>query len=202
MNKGYHMKKFALAAALAVASILPARADLSPLLGVYNADNVTFYPGLLTYPNGPFQAMGRIYGTTATVATGTGTSEQILGTYSLPANALDAAGRRLRIHAVFSKAANTNATTAKLYFGSAVITTPSNTTSGAGSELELNVVKTASNTQIVTGRGSMGTAAVTPYSAAGAETDTAAIVIKATCTDGTSQAADCTLQDFWVEYLN
>ena len=148
------------------------------------------------------QPAGCLFDTTATAATATGTSEQVLATYSLPANSLDYIGRRLKIHAMFSKAANTDSVTAKLYFGSEVVSSGANTTSGAGMTLDLIVVKTGASTQIVTGQGLSGTTAVTPYSAAGAETDTAAIVIKASCTDGTSAAADCTLQDMEIDYVN
>lgn len=44
---------------------------------------------------------------------------------------------------------------------------------------------------------------MTPYvNAAGSDTDTAAITIKATGTDGTDSAGDIVLDDFTVEYLN
>lgn len=177
--------------------------ELSPLLSTQNADNVTFYAGLKTYPNASFKAMGVVYGTTATAATATGTSEQTLATYSLPANALDKAGRRVRVRAAFTTAANANNKTMKLYFGSSVITTPTAATNAKNAVLELVVVKTGSSTQIVSGTGIVDTTPVTPYvNASSAETDTAAIVIKATGTDGTSSAADITLDDFQVEYMN
>lgn len=142
-----------------------------------------------------------IAGNTATAATATGTTEQTLATYSLPANALNAVGRRLHAHAQFSTAANTNTKTFRLYFGAQVV---SNTTavSAAGSVLDLYVIKSGSNTQIVAGMGQSGTVLTTPFSAAGANTDTVAIVIKATCQDTTSAANDCVLQDFAVQWLN
>lgn len=142
-----------------------------------------------------------LFGNTATAATAIGTTEQTLATYSLPANALNSVGRRLKIHGQFSTAANTNTKTFRLYFGAQVI---SNTTaiSAAGSLLELQVIKSGANTQIVTGWGQSGTVLTTPFSAAGANTDTAAIVIKATCQDTTSAASDCVLQDFYVRWIN
>jgi hypothetical protein len=146
---------------------------------------------------------GVLYGISASVATATGTSEQVLGTYSLPANSLDKAGRRLRISAAFANAANANNKTAKLYFGSSVISTPTAATNGKHTWLDLYVNKTGANTQLVYGSGCVDTTPVTPYvNASSAETDTAAITIKATGTDGTSSAADITLIDFLVEYLN
>lgn len=161
-----------------------------------------FGAGNTTNGAATLQPAGCLYGTSAAVATATGTSEQVLATYSLPAGALDAVGRRLHIRAAFSKAANTDSVTCKLYFGSESVSTGANTSSAAGMLLDLWVVKTGESTQIVTGAGQQGTTAVTPYAAAGAETDTGAITVKASCTDGTSAAADGTLQDFEVVYLN
>jgi hypothetical protein len=196
------MKRLLLAAFLALA-VAPAHAERSPLLGIYNADNVTLYAGQKVYPAGGFHPMGVVYGITATVGTGTGTSEQTLATYSLPANALDATGRRLRIRAAFKLAANTNNKTMKLYFGSSVITTPTAATNGKNAYLEMEVVKTGASTQIVWAKGLVDTTAVTPYvNSSSAETDTAAIVIKATGTDGTSSANDIVLVDFSAQYMN
>jgi len=202
------MKRLLLACAASCAVVAGvvymARAtELSPLLSTMNADNVTFYPGLLSYPTGSFQAMGVIFTTHAAVGTTTGTAEQTLGTYSLPANALDQAGRRLRIRAAFVYGATANNKTAKLYFGSEVITTPTAASNGTSAFLELTAVKSGSSTQLVWGDGVNATTPVTVYtSTSAAEIDTAAIVIKATCTDGTSAANDCTLVDFAVEYMN
>jgi hypothetical protein len=196
------MKRLLLAATL----LLPIAAsanERSPLLGTMNADNVTLYPGLLTYPNGPFHPMGTIYGTTAIQATAGGTAEQTLATYALPANALDAAGRRLRIRVAFHCATNSNNKTMKLYFGSSVITTPTAATSNKNAVLEMDIVKTGASTQIVWAKGIVDTTSVTPYvNASSAETDTAAITLKATGTDGTDSAGDIVLDDFSVEYMN
>lgn len=193
---------FLILALLFAAAPAYAQTELSPLLSTQNADNVTLYAGRQVYPAGAMHPMGVLFTTTATKGTATGTSEQTLATFSLPASALDQPGRRIRITAMFSKAANVDAVTGKIYFGSETISTGSNTTSGAGMFLSLEVVKSGSSTQIVWGNGQSGTTNVTPYSAAGAETDTSPITIKATCTDGTSAANDCVLQDFYVEYMN
>lgn len=177
--------------------------ELSPLLGGSNADNVSLYAGLATYPNGAFHPMGVLYTTSATAATATGTTEQTLGTFSLPANALDAAGRRLRVQASFHFATNGNVKTARLYFGASVISAGALTGSNVNGVLTLDVVKSGSSTQIVTGTGIVDTAVITPYvNAAGTDTDTAAIVIKFTGQDGTSSAADIVLDDFYVQYMN
>lgn len=179
-----------------------AQTELSPLLGTYNADNATFYPRL-TYNAGGYGPMGVIYSTSTTTATAGGTAEQTLATYSLPANALDKAGRRVLIHAAFHCASNTNNKTMKLYFGASVITTPTAASNNVNAVLDLVVVKSGSSTQIVSGTGIVNTTAVTPYvNAAGADTDTSAIVIKATGTDGTDSAGDITLDDFQVIYAS
>lgn len=198
------MRKILMLAAMLVT--MPALADVSPLVGIYNADNVLLWPGLLTYPacgsSCAFRPMGIIYTTSAAVATASGTTEQVLGTYSLPANALDQAGRRLRITAQWTTAANTNNKTAKLYFGSASLSSGTVATSAAGIFLTLEVVKSGSSTQIVTARGQAVTTSLALATTAATEDDTAAIVIKATSTDGTSAASDMVLQDFKVEYMN
>lgn len=146
---------------------------------------------------------GLIYTTTATAATGTGTSEQVLGTYSLPANALDTVGRRVRMRASFSAAANGNNKTFLCYFGASVITSGVLTTNAKNGFCEIHVVKTGASTQIVWANMLVDTTWITGYkNTASAETDTAAIVIKMSGTDGTSSAGDIVLNDMAVEYLN
>ncbi len=180
-----------------------ARAELSPLLGVYNADNVDLYAGKQVYPNGKFHPMGVLYSTTATAATGAGTAEQTLATYSLPANALDIAGRRIRVKCAFHMATNGNNKTIILYFGASSITTGVLTDSNKNGWLSLEIVKSGASTQIVWGTGQHDTTMITPYvNASGADTDTAAITIKATGTDGTDSAGDIVLDDFYVQYMN
>lgn len=185
-----------------------AQPELSPLLSVYNADNVTFYTGRIVYPAGAvgnsFHAMGLVYSTIAVVpSAGSVTSEQILGTFSLPANALDTTGRRLRIRAVFHCGTNGDNKTLTLYFGASSITTGVVTTSNKNAVLNLEVVKSGSSTQIVTGTGFLDTTVITPYvNASGTDVDTAAIVIKATGTEGTGTASGIVLDDFSIEYMN
>ncbi len=152
----------------------------------------------------PVMPMGIIYGTNASVAGTTGTGEQTLGTFAMPAGTLDVVGRRLKITASFSHAANSNAITPKLYFGSEALATAADSTTGSAAMIQCYVLKTAASTQNVDCWGLGGAAGVVPvtYSAPGStETDTAAITIKATCTGGTS-GADCTLTNFAVEELN
>lgn len=142
-----------------------------------------------------------VVGNIATAGIATGTTEQTLATYSLPANALNVVGRRLRAQAHFSTAANTNTKTFRLYFGAQVVSIAT-AVSAAGGYLEMDVIKSGANTQIVTGRGQAGTVLMAPFSAAGANTDTAAIVIRASCQSSVSAANNCVLQDFSVRWLN
>lgn len=198
------MKRILLAAAaVLLLPIVAFATELSPLLGTMNADNVTLYPGLLTYPSGPFHPMGALYTITAAVPTATGTSAQTLGSFSLPANALDQAGRKVRITAAFNTAANTNSKTCTLNFGSESISTGAMTTSAEKAFMEMIATKTGASTQIVWATGQANVTNLTPVVAASStETDTAAIAITAICTDGTSSAGDATLVDFFVEYMN
>lgn len=195
-------KLLAVLGALSLGFVATAQAELSPLLGTMNADNVTFYPGLVTYPAGGFHAMGMIYGTSAAVGTSTGTGEEVLATYSLPANALDVAGRRVRIHASWHMASNGNNKTIKLYFGASVISSGTLTDNNKNGRATMDVVKSGASTQIVNATMQHDTTMITPYLNAGSDTDTAAIVIKMTGQDGSASANDIVMEDFYVEYMN
>lgn len=142
------------------------------------------------------------YAAPAAVATATGTGEQVLATYSLPANALSYVGRSIRVHAAFAAGANGNNKTFKCYFGASVISSGVLTTNAKNGICDLWIVKTGASTQIVTGTMLVDTTAITPYVNAGTDADTAAIVIKMTGTDGTSSAADITMEQFFVEAVN
>jgi hypothetical protein len=146
--------------------------------------------------------MGVVYNLPAPVATAAGTGAQTLGTYSLPANAFDVAGRRVRVTAALTTAANTNTKTCTLNFGSESISTGAMATSGETAALSLVATKTAASVQTVWAKGNINTTLIKPVVTTGAETDTAAIVITAICTDGTNSVGDATLQDFYVEYMN
>lgn len=149
-----------------------------------------------------YAPMGTINVNTTSTGTGADTTEDTLTTYSLPANTLSAAGKGLKIRAWGTTAANADNKTMKLYFGSEVIATPTAATNNKNWYLELEVYKTAANAQVVDGRGIVDTTAVTPYFATGTETDTAAITVKATGTNGTGNANDIVIKGFIVEMLN
>lgn len=184
----------------------PLQQECSPSLGTMNADNVTLYAGRrVSCPPttvGAFHPMGVVYNLPAPVASASGTGAQILGTYSLPANGFDVAGRRLRATASFTTAANTNSKTCVLAFGSETISTGAMATSGETATLSLVATKTAASVQTVWATGYENTTLIKPVVTTGAEADTAAIVVSVTCTDGSNSAGDVTLQDFYVEYMN
>lgn len=165
-----------------------------PIAGVGgNAPNMSGIAGQLF-------TMG-VAGQTVPVGTATGTTEQVLGTYTLPAGALDVQGRRIRVHATYLAANNADVKTIKCYFGASVISVPVTVSAATVATCNLDVLKNGSNTQQVTGTAFNGTYTV-PTFTAGADTDTSAITIKTSATDGTSAANDLTLEDFYVEYLN
>jgi hypothetical protein len=179
----------------------------APLLGGQNSDNVTFQAGRRVWPDplGNFHAMGCLYTTTAGSALATGTSEQTLGTYTIPAYTLDLAGRKLRIRTSWSTAANTHGKIMKLYFGSTSISTGSVTTASAFPMLELNVTLADTEDRArIWGWGFGGTDGVTLVRSTAVllTSFSTAIEIKATGQTDTSAASDITLFDFAIEYMN
>lgn len=145
---------------------------------------------------------GQIFSAPANVPTGTGTTEQFLSTYVLPPNYLARTGQSIRFKATFLFAANTNNRTPKIYFGTTITKTGTvNATSGGSASLECVVTKSGTDTQNSACVGLDGVTNVVQTFPAGTEDDGAGINIQASCTDGTSSAADCVLKTFIVESL-
>jgi len=143
---------------------------------------------------------GVLYKDGSSSATGAGTSEQVLKTFSIPANYL-AVGNIVRLRAWGSTGANANNKTMKLYFGASVITTPTAATNNKNWFLDMTVIVTAAATQSVAGTGIVDTTSVTPYFNAGTDDTTAAIVAKVSGTDGTDSAGDIACKGFTIEIL-
>lgn len=135
----------------------------------------------------------------AGVGNGADTTEDTLFTFTLPANSLDIPGRSLFITAFGSFANNAHSKHARMYFGSEVIDSGANTTTGGiGWVLEMTIVKTAASAQQISSQSIAGTVHGGCTQQAGAETDTAAITIKVTGQTGTSGAGDIVCNGFIV----
>lgn len=147
------------------------------------------------------QVGGGLYTSIASVATATGTAEQTLGTYSLPASWLNYNGRKLVIRASFTAAANGNNKTFKCYFGSSVISSGVLSTNAKSGSCELYVTRTGASTQIVYGNMLVDTTPITGYVNAPLNDTSSAITIKFTATQGSAQASDVVLNDFWVQRI-
>ena len=144
-----------------------------------------------------------LYTSTASVGTSAAATEQTLGTYSLPASWLAYNGRKLVIRASFSAGANGNNKTFKCFFGASVISSGVLTTNAKNGSCEMYVTRIGASTQIVYANMLVDTTPITGYvNLSSAETDTAAITIKFTGTNGSASANDIVMNDFSVVALN
>lgn len=124
-------------------------------------------------------------------------TEDVLATFSIPANTMGLNGvQGFEIEAWGHFATNGDNKQAKLYFGASSIATGVVTDSNKNWFLKLRVYRTGTNTQIVVGNGQHDTTMITPTSAAGAEVETGAIVAKVTGQETSANTANsitCTL---------
>lgn len=143
-----------------------------------------------------------MYASDAEVAGVAGTGEQILGSYSLPANSLYKNNQALRIRAIFKHAANTQVIDPKLYFGSVSLLLEDCATSGQAVSLSMLVARRSAGNQMIfkENSGIASAAGAIPSYAAGTEDETAAILIKATV-QGDTTGADMSLESLRVEFL-
>lgn len=135
-----------------------------------------------------------------------------LQTYQLPANSLTVAGRGIRIRAWGTTAANGNAKTVRLVFGSATLVTKMLATGVAGTwEIEATILRTGASAQDyyakaynnnATGLGTADIATVFVQASFGTatQTETAAIDIKVQSTVSTAND-DIVSQGLIVEYI-
>lgn len=138
-------------------------------------------------------------------STTTGTGGQVGHTYSLPANSLVDNGRGIRIRAWGHTAANANNKTVQINFGASTYTTGAIGANGKDYYIEVTVVRTGSNAQTWVAQ---GYANALPISFAGSattgtltQTESGAITISTTLTDGTSSAGDIVESGFEVDAL-
>ncbi|MBV9984493.1 hypothetical protein [Bradyrhizobium sp.] len=149
------------------------------------------------------RAGGQIAAQVTPTGTGADTTEDILQTFSLPANTLDAVGRRIRITAYGTFGADANSKTVRVYFGTVAYNSGALTGNGVGWAITLDVWKTGSNTQ---GYGTSGLYYGASIVSAGAgtlsQTDTAAITIKVTGQNGAAVPNDIICTAMFIEMIN
>lgn len=158
---------------------------------------------------GPAVINGTLTTNIASGCTVADTTETTLWTYSLPANALNANGRGVRITAWGTVGANADSKATKLYFGSTVIATRTSTDNDARWKMVGDVLRTAATTQLANGQffiGGVGNGTFTGASfnlvqTTPAETLANAITIKVTGTNGTGVANDICLAGAYVETI-
>ena len=127
----------------------------------------------------------------AGIGNGADATDDVLFTFSLPANSLDANGRTIIVESFGQFAANGNDKRVKIFFGASVVfSTGVVTTNNLGWYMRLTIQRTGSGAQIASGFGFVGAAIVSvPLAIVGSETDTGAIVIKTTGASPTSSIA-------------
>lgn len=137
----------------------------------------------------------------STAATTTGTAEESVMSYSLPAGALKRNGQSLRIRAWGTTAANGNNKTQKLSFGSATLVSTGALAANAKDwYLEAIVVRSGDATQVAVANGQANGAIVLTDYTAPTQDLTAAVTIAVKCTDATA-AADSLVKCLMVEML-
>lgn len=140
----------------------------------------------------------------ATVGTTAVTTEETLGTYTLPANAFSTYGDCVNIASSGTTAGNGNTKTIKVYFGSAVISTNDATTAPNAKDWTSTgrMCFTAASAQAGFGNMMIGATPQTAKVVVPTETTTAGIVIKVTGQNGTASANDIKLYTFEVDLVN
>lgn len=132
------------------------------------------------------------------------TTDDTLFTYALPANALNVAGKSIGITAWGKTAANGNNKTIKVKFGgTTVLTSGVVTSNNLAWYAYCEVVKTASNAQVIFSILQIGTTISVQTVTTATETDTAAINVTVTGASGTTGAANDVLgNNLTVEFGN
>lgn len=139
--------------------------------------------------------------------TGANTTDTLLFNYSLPANALDATGRTLRITAFGTFGPTANNKTVRLKWNNAsgtggdLAVTVTSASNGGSWRLVATVTKNGSNTQDVSGMAIAGTTVAAGY-IGGTATESGAITIGVTSQNGTAAANDCVYEGSIIEFLN
>lgn len=131
-----------------------------------------------------------VQASTTGAGNGNDTTEDVLYTFSLPANSLSFVGQTLEIFASGTLANNAHNKTVKIYFGTQVYSLGTVATANVAWTAKLRVVRTAANVQLIYGEGMIGATPIAPSLLTGAETETSIITIKVTGQTGTAAASD------------
>lgn len=150
--------------------------------------------------SGYVRGQSLLYTTIATAGSTGTTAEQTLASYSLPAATLNT-GTKLRIGASFTAAGNADTKTFKCYFGAASISSGALLTNGKNGDCHIIVTRFGAAVHMFNGKMLVDTTAITDAVTTDTTADTGAITIKFTATQGSAQANDVVLNDFFVERL-
>lgn len=137
---------------------------------------------------------GDIYANSTVVNTTAVTTEEVLYSYSLPANFLATFGDSVKVQCSAQGGATANNKTLRLYFGASVITTGAVAANNSGLFLEATVMRGATAaSQVFVGRGVAGAAGITPVAVtntAGTDNLAAEVLIRCTGQNAVAAAAD------------
>jgi hypothetical protein len=136
--------------------------------------------------------------TSTTAAATTGTAEETLMSYTMPANTLAVNGRGVRITAWGSTAANVNAKMIKVYFGTSVPAVITTSSSGAAWRATAYMTRTGAAAQTSWGEILVSASAAAYGAFTATEALTSTVLIKVTGTTATA-AGDATATGFMVE---
>lgn len=138
----------------------------------------------------------------AGVSNGADTTDDVLATYTIPANYFTAGGQTLRFTAYGVTGATGNNKQIKIKIGTTTVLTSGTVTTNAGAwRIVYDLAHISANVQVGGGSGNSG---ATPFATSGAQTftETGALTVTVTGASGTTgAAADVTLYGFTVEVL-
>ena len=141
--------------------------------------------------------------TTSVTATSTTavTTEENLWTSILPANALDADGRGVRITVHIQTAPNANTKTLRVYFGATQVAIMSGTYNNLAGRIVIEVLRTGAATQTATFAGNVSSIGLAAGNTAPTETLSGAVQLRMTGQNNVASAGDITLRGVVVECL-
>lgn len=144
---------------------------------------------------------GKVNIQSASTGNGADTTDDVAFTYSLPANQLATWGTNTLLNITFwgVSAANGNNKTFKVFFGSVTaISSGVVTINNKSWFAQVRVIRSGASTQAILGSAQSDATAIAASSQAGAEDETAAIVIKGTVASPTTGAANDLVAKGWM----